>query len=447
MSKKVNRRDFLKLASTAVAGTALASVAAAPKPEAFVMPPQAAEVTVRVGHWWGDAFKDCLAAFEKANPKIKVKEEAAPWAGYADKLLTMIAAGNAPDANFLDSGGFGVMLPKGIAADITSLLATDKDIKPEKWAIDPAVDTGYKKVAYGLPQWHPDSANIAVNKDLFEKAGIKVPAMGIDDMTKWTWKAFVEACQALTKKKADGKYDQWGIGGVGRSVWSPHRDMVWSNGAEFFDDITHMEAKKALFTEPAFVEAWQWLVDLNLKLGVATTPEDEAALGTEGAYLSGKVGMVWMWNLYGTMKKANFAWTVIAPPISKKRPNKYGGNSWTISSVTKQKDAAWTFIKWAATSLEGVKNFALKGTIPAYDPEALLPFAESEGQKTLWQLVINRQKAAVADKITRPFGLGVYGNQITDILNAENDLIYNNKQTVAQGLKNANDKANKVLAG
>ena len=79
--------------------------------------------------------------------------------------------------------------------------------------------------------------------------------------------------------------------------------------------------------------------------------------------------------------------------------------------------------------------------------EALLPSAVSDGQRALWQVTIARQKAAVADKIARPFGFGPNANQITDILNAENDLIYNGKKTVPQGLADAKAKVDKVLAG
>jgi multiple sugar transport system substrate-binding protein len=465
--RSLSRRDFLRLTGVTLAAVAAgACVAPAPAPAPAAAPaatqpaaaptaasaaptaaPAASQATLRVGHWWGDAFNDAIALFGKTHPNITVKNEVSPWDGYHDKLPTQIAAGNAPDVNFMDSGYFGVMLPQGVALSLNEYLKSDQDIKPDKWAIDPAVDTGYGGTAYGVPQWHPDSANIVVNLDLFDKAGIKAPAYGSADFMKLDWDKFVEAAKALTKQTSDGKFEQWGLGGVGRAVWSPHRDMVWTNGGEFFDDTSAMKPTKALFTDPKFVEAWQWLVDLDLKHHVATKPEDEAAMGAEGPYLSGKVGMTWMWNLYGTMKKAPFKWTVIAPPFKGLRPNKYGGNSWTISSATKNQQPAWEFVKWAATNLEGQKAFAAAGTIPAYAPEGLLPAAESDGQKTLWQVIIDRQKAAVQDKVSRPFSFGAHGNEITDILNAENDLIYNGKETVDAGLAKAKQKVDKLFAG
>lgn len=444
-SNTLSRRHFLQMMGMAAAGSTLAACVA-PTAPAAPGAPAAAATEIRVTHWWGDAFNEPIQLFQDSHPTIKVINEPAPWDGYADRLPTAIAAGSAQDAYFLDSSRFGQMLPQGIAADLTSFLEADAEVDPAKWAIDPALDTGINGIAYGLPQWHPDSANIAVNKDLFAEVGLEAPEYGADTFMQWDWATFLEAATALTKRGDDGKITQWGVGGVGRSVWSPHRDMVWSNGAEFFDDVTHNNPTTARFTDPEFVEAWQWLVDLDLKHEVATRPDDEAAFGSQGAYLSGKVAMTWMWNLYGVMKEANFAWGVITPPFQKRRANKYGGNSWCVNSATKQADAAYTYISWATTRLDGQLAFTKVGTLPVYDPARILPEAENEQQSKLWNLIVARQTAAVEDGAARPFSLGPDGTEITNLLNAENDLIYNGDKSVEEGLASAKEKVDALLA-
>lgn len=447
-SNLLTRRGFLKVAGLAVAGTALAACTAptAPQTTSDEAAPAESTAEIRITHWWGDALNDAIQLFADTHPEIGVVNEPAPWDGYADRLPTTIAAGTAQDVFFLDSGYFGVMLPQGIAADLTSFLEADSEIDPEKWAIDPALDTGVDGIPYGLPQWHPDSANIVANKDLFAEVGLEVPEYGTEQFMKWDWATFLEAAMALTKRDDDGRIIQWGVGGVGRGVWSPHRDMVWSNGGEFFDDITHNNPTIARFTDPEFVEAWQWLVDLDLTHQVATRPDDEAAFGTQGAYLSGKVAMTWMWNLYGVMKEANFEWGVMTPPFQARRANKYGGNSWCISSSSEAKDAAYTYISWATTRLEGQVAFTKAGTLPVYDPVRILPEAENEQQSNLWNLIIARQAAAVEDDAARPFSLGPNGAEITNILEAENDLIYNGDKTVEEGLASAKEKVDALLA-
>ena len=449
MSTKGNltRRTFLKMSGMTVAGVALAACAAPAVGPAGGADEAAAEKTsIRVTHWWGDAFNVPIETFMESHPDIEVVNEPAPWQGYADKLPTSIAAGTAADVFFLDAGYFMVLLPQNISIDLTSYLEADSEVDPAKWAIDPGLDTGINGVPLGLPQWHPDSANVVVNKDILSAEGIEAPEFGTDNFMKWTWADFLEAAVATTKTNDDGTKAQWGVGGVGRGVWSPHRDMVWTNGGEFFDDPTAQNPTVALFTDPAFVEAWQWLVDLEMTHDVATRPDDEAAFGTQGAYLSGKVAMTWMWNLYGVMTQAPFEWGVICPPFQARRANKYGGNSWCVSSATENPDAGYTFISWATTRLEGQKAFTQVGTVPVYDPQRILPEAENDQQSKLWNLIIARQAAAVEDDAARPFSLGAHGNEITDILNAENDLIYNGNQSVEQGLANAKDKVDPLLA-
>ncbi|MBV7336217.1 extracellular solute-binding protein [Chloroflexi bacterium TSY] len=401
---------------------------------------------LRITHWWGANFDDSINLFADNRPEYEISNEPAPWDGYADKLPTTIAAGTAPDAFFLDAGFFGSLLPQGISVDLTSYLEADAEIDPNKWAIDPGLDTGVDGVPFGLPQWHPDSADIVVNKDLFAEAGISVPEFGTDEFMTWNWNTFLEAAKELTKQESEGNYEQWGLGGLGRGVWSPQRDMVWTNGGEFYDDVTHSNPTVARFTDPEFIEAWQWLVDLELVHGVATRPDDEGLLSTEGPYLSGKVAMTWMWNIYGTMKKANFEWGVITPPFEGRRANKYGGNGWCVSSASDVKDAAYDYISWATTRLEGQVAFTKVGTIPVYDPASVLPEAESEAQGKVWNLIIARQDAAIEDGAARPFSLGPQGNQITDILQAENDLIYNGDKTVEEAMTSAKEQTDSLLA-
>ena len=398
-------------------------------------------------HWWGDAFDEAIGLFADTHPQYEVANEPAPWDGYHDKLPTTIAAGTAPDAFFLDAGFFMVLFPQGIAADLTDLLEADGEIDPSKWAVDPGLDTGFAGVPYGLPQWHPDSPTIVVNKDLFAEAGISTPEFGTDEFMTWDWSDFTEAAQATTKRGSDGVAEQWGLGGLGRGVWGPQRDMVWTNGGEFFDDPTHENPTVSRFTDPEFVEAWQFLVDLDLEHGVATRPDDEAAFGSQGALLSGKVAMTWMWNIYGIIKEANFEVGTIAPPYTKLRTNKIGGNSWCVNAATEQTDAAYDYVSWAATNLEAQIAFTNKGIIPAYDPDRILPEAENELQSKLWNLIIARQAAALEDNAFRPYALGPNGNEVNDILNAENDLIYNGDQDVATGLSNAKEKVDNLIGG
>ena len=374
-----------------------------------------------------------------------MSNEPSPWDGYNTKMPTQIAAGTAPDVFFMDAGQFMVLLPQGVAVDLTEYLNADAALDADLWAIDPGLDTGVDGVPYGLPQWHPDSANIWVNKDLASEAGLETPEWGHADVMAWDWNDLLEAAVATTKRKADGAFEQWGIS-LGRIHASAQRDMVWTNGGEFFDDTTHQNPTVARFTDPEFIEAWQYLVDFDLRHNVATRPDDESVIGSDGAYLSGKVAYTWGWNIYGRMKLADFDWGIIAPPFRQRRANKFGGNSWIVSAASGHKDEAYAYVSWAATKLEGHKQFIQVGTIPAYNPQGVIPEAESEAQAKVWHLIIARQEAAIADGAARPYSLGSHGSEISDILAAEIDLVYNGDQTVTEALTQAKDQVDTLLS-
>ncbi len=273
-----------------------------------------APTPLRIAHWWGEAFDNAIGAFAEQHPDLDVTNEPSPWDGYHTKIPTSVAAGTAADVMFMDAGQFMAMLPQGVATDITEYLNGDPDLDSDLWAIDPGLDTGVNGVPFGVPQWHPDSANLWVNKDLASEAGLETPEWGHEDVMTWNWDDFLAATLATTKRMDDGSFEQWGIS-LGRVQRSALRDMVWTNGGEFFDDTTHQNPTVTRFTDPEFVEAIQYLVDFELTHNVATRADDEALFGTGGAYLSGKVAYTWNWNIYGVMKQADFDWGIIAPPF------------------------------------------------------------------------------------------------------------------------------------
>lgn len=438
----MSRRRFLSLTGLTVAGSALAACVAPTVPAAddAAMAPE----PLRITHWWGEAFDNAMAAFAEQHPQYDVANEPAPWDGYHTKIPTTVAAGTAADVMFMNAGQFMELLPQGVGADLTEHLNGDPDLDANLWAIDPALDTGWEGVAYGLPQWHPDSANLWVNKDLMSEAGIETPEWGHDDFMTWNWNDLVEATEATTKRMDDGSFEQWGIA-LGRLHSSAYRDMVWTNGGEFFDDTTHERPTESLFTDPEVVEAFQYLVDFELKHNVGTRPDDEAVIGPDGSYLSGKVAITWNWNIYGVMKQANFDWGIITPPFQQGRANKYGGNSWVVNSASDHQDAGYEFISWAATKLEGQKQFVAVGTVPAYNPHGIIPEAESEAQSNVWKLIIARQEAAIEDGVARAYALGPHGTEIEDILNAEIALIFNGDRSVEEALANVKAQADPLL--
>jgi multiple sugar transport system substrate-binding protein len=119
-------------AMVAAAPTATTAAAAAPTATAAPIPTVAAEATVsipaatiRVGSWESGAALDLwnglIANFNKLYPQITISFEPVPD-NYGTKLLTQIAANDAPDVFQVGDGDVRMFVERGGAADLTDYI-------------------------------------------------------------------------------------------------------------------------------------------------------------------------------------------------------------------------------------------------------------------------------------------------------------------------------------
>jgi ABC-type glycerol-3-phosphate transport system substrate-binding protein len=208
MSAKTNRRDFLRNAGIAAAGTA--GVAAVP---ALMNRTEAAQqVTIQYWNGWTEEAAKKITGlcnnFTKANPSIAVKDVVVPGtsADLNAKLLASVAAGNPPDVvTFFGAGNLYTM------ADQSSLIPLDSVASPKELAqmkawVAPAVwDLGtYKGKTYGIAQWAQSWALIW-NKTEAQQAGLDVNKgiQSLADLQRWA--------QKLTKYDSHGNITQLGF--------------------------------------------------------------------------------------------------------------------------------------------------------------------------------------------------------------------------------------------
>lgn len=401
----------------------------------------AGAVTLRVAHWWGDeAFQLVWDRFQELNPDIELKLESRPWSGYKDKLLVEMASGTACDVYFLDSSWFGVLFAMGVFEPLDSYAERD-NLDLSKFSADPAQEHGYRGKFYGLAQWIPDNPNFWVNKELTNEAGIALPEWGTDAFDTWRWDDLLTAAQKTTKRDASGQIVQWGLGPIANPAWCTI--FAWQNGAEIFDDVTALDETRSTLNTPENIEAYQFLVDLVRKHEVMMTPT-QAALMAQGAYLSGKVAFTLEWNIYGNMKKADFDWTLIPVPWQTRKVTKYGGNSWTISAGSQNKDAAWRLVKWLTTDIEAQSLMAQYGGLSSYDPDKQVEFAQEEMQKYLFNLLVARTK----DVTMRPLWFGSKNpDRVQEIIQNAIDLMFLEGLDVATALRDAENEINSVVYG
>ena len=141
-----------------------------------------------VGPW----SKSLIAAFEAANPHIKVEATLVPATSYEQKITTQIAAGDVPDLMPVFTNMIAPMVDAGILAPLDECIVKSSFKDRILPAVSFAEIDGH---IYGVPMtMSPQS--LIYNKKLLDEAGIGVPT---------TVEEFVAAAKAVKQRTG-----QWG---------------------------------------------------------------------------------------------------------------------------------------------------------------------------------------------------------------------------------------------
>jgi multiple sugar transport system substrate-binding protein len=300
------------------------------------------QVTVWLGADELKAMNQLAAKFKSSHPKIDIQYinivNGGPYG--STKLQQMIAGGTPPDLMMLNSGQFESLAARKALANVDDLIAKDKLDLGVYWpqVVDGCTYQGHK---YALPK---DMSNVLIylNKDLFKKTGVALPS------ADWTWDDYRSIAKELTAKLNTGKkVTKWGTVLNNTSWnWSP---FVWTDGGEVYT------GKQCQMTTPKTQAGLEFFFGLRVKDKAAPAPGALASFGSQSAENDAFIGGVIGFGIYGpwlrpglvTTKK--FDWTI--------RPLPHGPQGqapvipvytdmWAMSASTKNKDAAWTLMKW-----------------------------------------------------------------------------------------------------
>jgi multiple sugar transport system substrate-binding protein len=359
-SKTRSRREFLKIAGLAAAGTTLAACA----PNAgsvggnIGVPSKDSKATITLFNYGGDADKIVYNAaydrFKKKYPNVEIVDNFIPvdtWGNFTQKFATAIAGGQSLDILHIAIEGARMVVTKNILRSMDDLMAT-KESAELVGDIAPALSNSlkYKGKSYLLP----DSWNnmcIHYNTKLFREAGLEMPK------EDWTWDDFLMAAKALTKGEGDNKV--WGFAipafNFGLQPWF----LTATGSGSLTDDWT-----KSNLGDPRAVEAMQFVYDLVYTHKVAPTIE-----GTDAAQLfsAGKVAMTGFghWTIQSYIANKFTDYDVQYWPRKVASTSVFGVGGWGIPTSSKNPAMAWEVIKELA-SLDTMQATANAGVaIPA----------------------------------------------------------------------------------
>jgi len=275
----------------------------------------------------GTKLKTLADAFVQANPGVKVNVTPVDWGQAVTKLQTAIAGGTTPDVSQM---GTDMMGQFGVNQTFDPVPA---DIDPSSF-FKSAWDTNMVEGAtVGVP-WYVETRLLYYRTDIAEKAGITAAPATWDDL-----KAMAKAMQA----RGGAKY---GIS-LGTKNWQEYFPFLWSNGGDVVDAsgkpaLNSPQAVEALtFYDSFFIDG---LTPKSVPEGFDITPA--FVKGDNPMFFSGP------WHL-GLIKDAGGAgfekkWAIAPMPKKASGTSFVGGSNMVVFKASKNKEAAWAFVKFLA---------------------------------------------------------------------------------------------------
>lgn len=391
------------------------------------------QVTIKVSTW--DATSNpsdtgAIAAFEAANPNIKVELIDIPSADYTTKLGVMLNGGSEVDAFWIkDSDTTKVMADKGQLLDLTKLVADE--------GLDLAAYNGLAETfnfdgkQYALPV-RTDYYVMYYNKDIFDAAKVPYPT------NDWTWDDF----EATAKKLTSGEVATKTYGGF-LHTWQA---CVMNWGVQ--------DGKKTIMDYATNYDFFKPYYEMALRMQKDGTIQDYGELKTGNIHYSspfaqGTVGMLPMGSWFmATMitkvasgeSKVNWGVATLPHPQGVEAGYTVGATTpMAINAASKNQEAAWEFVKFV-TGKGGAEVYASCGYIPAISDDAnLATIAALEGMPEGVQEALQVKNISpdrpIMDKVS----------EINQMLGEEHSLIMLGELSVDDGLAEMAQRAGEIL--
>lgn len=286
------------------------------------------------------AFIDVADAFEASQREIDVDLlQIAEREDLIARLSTSFAGGEPPDLFLMNYRYLGQFVSKGVLAPLEPYLASSSDLGAEDFY--PEAMTAFK--SDGAQTCMPQNVASLVtyyNRDMFERAGVKLPA------EDWTWNEMVAAATELTRDiDGDGTVDVYGLGVDPEIIRVA--PFIWSAGGEIVDDPdrpTHFTIGSLKAIRPL-----QAFLDLRGVAGVTPTDEEAEAADFETRFLDGTLAMIMESRKVVPSFRTitDFRWDVAPLPVHRQAATILHSDAYCMTASSERKDEAWTFLEFA----------------------------------------------------------------------------------------------------
>jgi multiple sugar transport system substrate-binding protein len=363
--------------------------------------------------------KSIVEKFNDTHPDIQVEPLFVDVSAYVQKLQANFTSKTPADIIQVAADYGDIFTSAGVLEDLTSYMTTDGSLSAWETTLSDAFK--WKDGIYAAPHVY-NAPFIVYNKDLFDEANVTYPT------EKWSEQQFLEAAQKITKGEGINKF--WGL----LLSWYPNTLVQSLYGSSYYD-----KAAMTMTTEgnDTFKAGFTMLTDLIAKHKVSPTPAAEKAAG--GGFETGKYGMAitaaWDIPQFQKVIGDQFAWDIVPFPVNET----YGqwrsplyANGLALSSASKNKEAAWEFIKWATTDIEA-QTLASELAIPAatsVSGDATYLAKLPEG----WKPYNKKVTVDVISTSTSWWNTGIYSQITNEVLGKQLELVAADKNSVEDAM-------------
>lgn len=295
-----------------------------------------------------------IAEFEKKNPDIKIewREATGDW---MQQMPVWVASGVGPDVFEMWGGDARSWGENGVALDLNPYIkrdfsATDlRDFYPISWEAAELTFGPKKGVRYGIPSY----GNVFVmyyNVNYFDQAGVPYPSV-LDKQGKWDWDTLITVGKKLTRSDGN-KVVQWGLDDD--SLYYPTgRGAGWvqAAGGQYFDLPNN--PTKWVGNSDATINAFDFQQSLIWKHGIMSPINTRSAANFQKGFSAMNL---WLGSVRLTESEESlpFDWNIGPRPKGPKARGYYlSSDMFGINANTKNKEAAWKFVKYL-TSTDGM---------------------------------------------------------------------------------------------
>jgi ABC-type glycerol-3-phosphate transport system substrate-binding protein len=353
----MSRRNFLKMAATVSAASALAACAPAPaagtkeEVKAAAAPPAEWAKTIHVWWWTAEPWKSAADRYNLAQDKIKLNLSEIGDAVFGDqKYMTAAAAGTGPDVAIQNRNTFMQFAAKKLYKPLDEFFQA-AGLKKEDFFPIQYEESSWNGILYGIPLY-TDTRHLYWNRKHVQEAGFSAPPQ--------TWAELETYTEKINKKGDKGDFERMGF-----VPYMIGNSWMWMYG--FLNEAPAISEDKRtiLCDDPKWVEVLDWMVKFYDKhLGsfeIASAFNQGFATQTQDLFAQERVSMQITtddaMNTYFRFPNLDFAMSAAPIPPNGAKSSWSCGWTFVITPEAKQPHLAWDFIEWVS-GLDGWRAIA-----------------------------------------------------------------------------------------